>query len=326
MIVVRSPFRLSFVGGGSDLPSFYERHPGSVLSTAIDKYIYLNIHQKFEEGYRIAYSQVEDVKSRDQISHPIVRNALKLLNIETPLEITSIADIPGKGTGLGSSSSFAVGLTIALSTQAGIPISKLESADTACKIEIEMCGEPIGKQDQYAAAIGDYNVFRFFEDGSVKVEPLNLDDEIRREFEDQWVIVYTGKTRSAGTILAEQSKGMADVAKFEATKTMAALVPEFSSSLVKGDFKEIGVLLNENWKLKRSLQTDISNDLVNKIYDTGMAYGALGGKLLGAGAGGFVFLLVPKECRENVIKSLNKFRLFQFRSDRSGAKVIYETA
>lgn len=326
MIVVRSPFRLSFVGGGSDLPSFFERHPGCVLSTAIDKYIYLNIHQRFEEGYRIAYSQVEDVALRDQISHPIVRNALKIMSIDTPLEITSIADIPGKGTGLGSSSSFAVGLATALSTQAGIPFSKMEAAEMACKIEIEMCGEPIGKQDQYAAAIGDYNVIHFFEDGNVKVEPLILDEKLRKDFEDQWVIVYTGATRAAGAILSEQSQGMTDVTKFETTKTMASLVPEFNSSLLKGDFEEIGRLLNENWKLKRSLQLNISNELVDGIYETGMAHGAIGGKLLGAGAGGFVFLLVPVERRESVVKSLKEFRLFNFRSDRSGAKVIYESA
>ena len=324
MIVIRVPFRLSFVGGGSDIDSFYKQCPGSVISTSINKYIYINIHEKFEHGFRIAYSKVEDVKSIQKIEHPIVRNSLNLLKIKSSLEIASIADIPGQGTGLGSSSSYAVGLLLGLITHSGKTVSKSELADLACEVEINLCGEPIGKQDQFAAALGGYNRLSFGLDGKVTHKKIKLQKEFKSYFESQWLVFFTGISRSASSLLYQQKNLMNEKNIFNTQKEIATLCDDFQIALENEDFLSLARIINESWELKKSISTSISNSIIDKMYSAAIENGALGGKLLGAGAGGFLFLLVPKSKTTRVKQALKQFRLFQFSSEEDGAKVIYK--
>ena len=211
MIISKTPLRMSFVGGGSDLPAYYRQREGAVLSTAIDKYMYVTVNQKFDGDIRLSYSATEDVNHVDQLKHPIVRNALKLLDIEGGIEIASMADIPSKGSGLGSSSSYAVALLHALHAYKNSYISKGELGQLASHVEIELCGEPIGKQDQYAAAFGGLNLIRFHADDSVSVDPIICKPETVKKMEESILVFYTGRTRSASTLLSEQSKNMESI-------------------------------------------------------------------------------------------------------------------
>lgn len=324
MIVVRTPFRLSFVGGGSDIESFYTQYPGSVISTSINKFIYINIHEKFEKGFRIAYSKVEDVKRIEDIEHPIVRNSLSLLKIKSALEIASIADIPGQGTGLGSSSSYAVGLLLGLITQLGKKVNKSSLANLACKVEISLCGDPIGKQDQFAAAIGGYNRLSFGLDGKVTYKKINLQKEFMSYFESQWLVFFTGISRSASSLLHQQKSLMQNREKFNIQKQIVSLCDDFQRSMEKEDFLSLAAILDESWKLKSSISKNISNSIIDEMYSAATSQGALGGKLLGAGAGGFLFLLVPTKNIIKVKEVLKNFRQFQFLSETDGAKVVYK--
>lgn len=224
MIVVRSPFRLSFVGGGSDIRSFYENNRGAVISTSVNKYMYLSLHRKFDQGFRIAYSKIEEVKKKDDIMHPIVRNVLEHFDVNADLEITSTADIPGKGTGLGSSSSYCISLIRALSEYFNYDLSKKEIAELACHVEIEMCQEPIGKQDQYACALGGYNKLEFCKSGQVKINPITISEDYRSIFEAHWMVFYTGKTRSASKILKVQAQMIKKPEKINRLVKMVELV------------------------------------------------------------------------------------------------------
>jgi len=210
MIISQTPFRISFAGGGSDLPAYYREHGGAVVSTAIDKYVYVTVSRKFDHTLRVSYSRTEEVEKAAQLQHPIVRESMHMLGLEGGLEITSVADIPSRGTGLGSSSSFAVGLLHALHAIEGRHVSAEQLADEACRIEIEKCGEPIGKQDQYAAAYGGLNYIQFLRDGSVHVEPIALSRDARENLDRHFLMFYTGITRSASDILAGQSKALPD--------------------------------------------------------------------------------------------------------------------
>ena len=259
MIISRAPLRMSFVGGGSDLPSFYRQHGGAVLSTTIDKYVYVSVNRKFDDGIRLAYSRVEEVDRLNQIEHPLLRATFNLLGITGGVEVTTTADIPSRGTGLGSSSSFTVGLIHAMEAFLGRHASAPDLAERSCRIEIDMCGEPIGKQDQYAAAFGGVNVIEFHPDDSVNVVPVIMPHDRRALLEDRCLIFYTGVTRSASAILLEQDKAMTEAADKRATmKRMVDLVPVARDALIDGDLDGFGRLLDENWVLKRSLATGIS--------------------------------------------------------------------
>ena len=323
MILVRTPFRISFVGGGSDIKSYYQSNPGAVISTSIDKYMYLSLHRKFDKGFRIAYSKIEDVNCRSQIKHPIVRNTLNLFNIDSDLEISAIADIPGKGTGLGSSSSYCISLIKAISEFNNWDLNKKEIAKFACKVEIEMCKEPIGKQDQYACALGGYNRLSFKEDGSVVDERISIDRDFRRYFETYWMIFYTGITRSTSDVLSAQIKEMEKPEKKIVIKEMVELVDPFVQNLKSGNVKELARLLDINWKLKKQMTSIVSNVQINQMYDTAISSGALSGKLLGAGAGGFLLLLVPPSKRSNVQKSLKNLMQVSMQSEHTGTSIIY---
>lgn len=324
MIISQTPFRISFAGGGSDLPAYYERHGGAVVSTAIDKYVYVTISRKFDQSLRVSYSRTEEVETAAELQHPIVREGLGMLGIEGGLEITSVADIPSRGTGLGSSSSFAVGLMHALHAIQGRHVAAARLADEACRIEIEKCGEPIGKQDQYAAAFGGLNYIQFLRDGSVQVEPIVLARGAREVLDRHFVLFYTGITRSASDILAVQSKALGnEEQKATAMHRMVALAAELRDELWRGNFDAMGRILHENWLLKQSLTEGISSGRINTWYERAMKAGALGGKLLGAGGGGFLLFYAAPEKHTAVATALADLRRIPFSLESRGSRIIF---
>jgi D-glycero-alpha-D-manno-heptose-7-phosphate kinase len=324
MIISKTPLRMSFVGGGSDLPSFYREFGGAVLSTAIDKHIYITVNKRFDDSYRVSYSRTEEVPSIDEVQHPLARECLKLTACTDGIEVTSIADIPARGTGLGSSSSFVVGLLHALHAYAGRYVSAGQLAEEACRIEIEKCGEPIGKQDQYAAAFGGLNVIRFHPDDHVDVEPVICRPGVLAELQSQFLTFYTGATRSASALLAKQSQDVAaDQEKQRCLKRMVALVDDTRHALQAGKLEEFGGLLDENWRLKASLTSGISNEQVDRWYRLAREAGAWGGKLLGAGEGGFLLVQAPLDRHEAVKRALADIRHVPLGFERSGSQIIF---
>jgi D-glycero-alpha-D-manno-heptose-7-phosphate kinase len=324
VIISQTPFRISFAGGGSDLPSYYLQHGGAVVSTAIDKYVYVTVSRKFDQSLRVSYSRTEEVETAAQLHHPIVREAMGMLGLQGGLEITSVADIPSRGTGLGSSSSFAVGLMHALHAIQGRHVSSGQLADEACRIEIEKCGEPIGKQDQYAAAFGGMNYIQFHKDGSVQVDPIVLSPAAREALNRNLLMFYTGITRSASEILANQSKVLADQSKkAEAMHKMVTYAAELRDSLCAGDSDAMGRILHENWLLKQSITDGISSGQINSWYEQALQAGALGGKLLGAGGGGFLLFYAPPEKHDAITSALSDLRRIPFSMEPRGSRIIF---
>ncbi len=323
MIITRTPFRVSFAGGGSDLPSFYLKQRGCVLSTSINKYMYLSVHPFFnKKQIHIKYSKTELVNSVEDIQHPIVREAMKLLNVPAGIEITSTADVPS-GTGLGSSSSFTVGLLNLLYGLKEKFVSKEMLAKEACKIEIDILKEPIGKQDQYAAAYGGLNFIEFHTDNTVSLQPILMGNQLKKELNHNLVMFYTGDTRSASSILTNQSREMDNENKFKTMVKMTMLAEELRDSLHNSDLTSFGEILHKGWLLKQSLTDNISNEKVNQIYNTGLSNGAMGGKLLGAGGGGFILFYCEKEKQERLRNALKDLQELGFFFDNAGSKHIY---
>ena len=321
MIGTKTPFRMSFIGGGSDLKEFYSRSNGSVLSTSINKYMYVFIHPFFDNRIQIKYSKTELVDKIEDIKHPIVRTILNKFKL-TGIDINSIADIPS-GTGLGSSSSYTVGLLHAIYKYNGIEINSKELSEKACEIEIDLLNEPIGKQDQYAAAYGGLNVINFFKNGSVKVEPVNIEKETLYNLQRNLLLFYTGHTRKASNILIHQKKGIInDEKKFLTQKKMTSLVKEAKLCLENSNLDDFGKILNKNWVLKRSLSKKISNSHIDDIYDIALKSGATGGKILGAGGGGFLLLYCIKEKQKKLRNRLRELREIEFSFDSSGSTSI----
>ena len=321
MIITKTPFRISFAGGGSDLAEFYEQYGGCVLSTSIDRYCYLSIHPYFDQNYTmLKYSQSELVHTPSDIKHRIFNCVLNERRVHG-VEITSTSDIPS-GTGLGSSSAFTVGLLNTLNCYQGKYMSKGELAQKACEIEIDKLGDPIGKQDQYAAAFGGLNFIRFHRDGTVSVSPVMIKPDTCRELQQNLVMFYTGDIRSASAILAEQKQGMNSAAKIECLRTMCSLAETMRTTLEKNEIDSFGDLLNESWKLKRTLASGISNPKIDELYETAMKNGALGGKLLGAGGGGFLIFYCRPEDQERLRVAL-RLRQFPFSFEKDGTSVIY---
>jgi D-glycero-alpha-D-manno-heptose-7-phosphate kinase len=324
MIISKTPLRMSFVGGGTDIPVTYRKHGGAVLSTAIDKYIYVTVNKRFDDTYRLSYSRTEEVPTIEAVQHPLARAALAMTNCRGGLEVTSIADIPARGTGLGSSSSFVVGMLHALHAYAGRYVSAGRLAQEACEIEINRCGEPIGKQDQYAAAFGGFNVIRFHPDESVDIEPVMAPAGVIDRLQAQLLTFYTGATRSASDLLARQNRDVADsAAKQAALRRMASLVDESRVAVQAGDLETFGKLLHENWLLKASLTAGITNPKIDRWYAAARGAGAYGGKLLGAGDGGFLLVQAPQDRHEAVYRALNELRLVPIRFERSGSQIIF---
>jgi D-glycero-alpha-D-manno-heptose-7-phosphate kinase len=323
MIIVRTPTRVSFCGGGSDLPVFYKKHGGAVLSAGLNRYIYLSIHPYFYPDRLICkYSKNEPVNSPSELEHPIFRVLLEQFGING-VEVTSTADVPA-GTGLGSSSSFTVGLLHTLYAYTGKYVSAASLAAEACHTEIDLLGEPIGKQDQYAAAFGGLNVYCFNRDGNVAVEPVIMSPEASERMEHNLLMFYTGDLRSASQILSEQGKNVAsDGDKEKAQIEICKLTGELHRELVHDNIDALGEILNANWEQKRKLADGITNTLIDKAYNDAMSAGAAGGKLLGAGGGGFLLFYVP-EHRHNAVKNaLPNLTYMEFGFSRSGSNVIY---
>lgn len=323
MIITRTPFRVSFAGGGSDLPGFYHRHEGCVLSTSISKYMYISIHPTFNRRETcIKYSRTEIVEDVRKIQHPIARQLL-LDHKVSGVEVVSTADIPS-GTGLSTSSAYTVGLINALNAFEGRYASQEKIAAQACETEIDKLGEPIGKQDQYGTAVGGIKFIRFLPDDTVEVEPLLMSPASKRELDENLLLFYTGLTHSAGEILKEQNKNVAsEQQKFDNMVQMTELAREMREALVGGNLARFGEILNENWLLKRQLAPGISNGTVDKYYELAMRSGALGGKLLGAGGGGFLLFYCPKERQPHLRSTLSDLVELPFQMETGGTKVIY---
>jgi D-glycero-alpha-D-manno-heptose-7-phosphate kinase len=323
MIITRTPFRISFVGGGSDIRDFYLRQNGAVLSTSINKYMYISSHKFFHENeIRVKYSRTETVSDVDELKHPILREAIKKFNIHGGLEISSIADIPS-GTGMGSSSSFTVGLLHNLYAVKRTYISKEKLAEEACNMEINILNEPIGKQDQYAATFGGLNIIHFHADEIVTIEPLYVKKEIYNALQNNLVMFYIGNQRKASDILLEQKKNISNEEKFNTLKSMVSLVFELKDCLYKERLDDFGKILHENWLLKQSLASNISNKNIDNIYDIGLKNGATGGKLLGAGGGGFMLFYVENKYKQKLINALAPLKNFDFKFENDGSKLIY---
>jgi len=321
MIITRTPFRVSFCGGGSDLASFYEKHSGCVLSTSINKYAYLSIHPYFNENQTVLkYSKTEIVDDISKIEHRIFNCVLNAENLHG-VEITSTADIPA-GTGLGSSSTFTVGLLNTIASYKGKFQSKEKLAERACDIEINKLGSPIGKQDQYAAALGGLNFIEFHTDGEVTHAPIVMKPETKHTLQESLVMFYMGTTRDANVILKEQNNNMSDEVKTANLIKMCGLARDMKIALESNDLSSFGNILNESWNLKRSLASGISSADIDELYDKAIKAGAAGGKLLGAGGGGFLLFFCEKVKQERLRLALG-LRQMRFGFDNAGTSVVY---
>lgn len=322
MIITKTPFRVSFCGGGSDIADFYKEHGGCVLSTTINRYMYLTIHPYFDERKTaLKYSQNETVDNLNDIRHSIFHCVLNEKKI-SGVEITSTADVPS-GTGLGSSSSFTVGLLHTLACYKGKYLSKGALAAEACQVEIEKLGAPIGKQDQYAAAFGGLNFIRFHKDDSVSVEPVIAKGSTLGDLQENLVMFYTGLTHDANRILSEQKQNIATKAdKTSNLVRMCQLAEDMKKSLEQNEIGDFGKILNEGWMKKRELAGSISNPMIDELYDTALRNGALGGKLLGAGGGGFLLFYCPKE-RQPLLREKLGLKPFPFKFEHDGSSVVY---
>lgn len=326
MIITRSPLRISLGGGGTDLPSYYQRHSGFLIAAAIDKYVYITLHQTFVQELIIKYSRLERVHSVDEVQHPIVREALRLVSLSEPnLEITSMADIPA-GTGLGSSGSFTTALLKALHTHKKHLIHPRELAEQACHIEIERLGEPIGKQDQYIAAYGGLTCLQFLPNGQVEAWPLNISSETLYNLEDNLLLFFTGYSRSASSILKEQNdkSKQSDQSMIDNLHFVKELGYQSKDALEAGDLHHFAKLMNVHWEHKKQRSGGMSNGDIDHWYGLAMENGALGGKLIGAGGGGFLMFYTEDKTRLRHAMAQTVLREVRFRFDFEGTKVVIQ--
>jgi D-glycero-alpha-D-manno-heptose-7-phosphate kinase len=322
MIITSTPLRISFFGGGSDIPQYYNEKPGMVISTSIDKKIQIALNRCQTEHIRAVYSEMEVVDDVNKIKHDRIREALKLFGINNNVEICSFSDVPTKGTGLGSSSTFTVGLLNALYRYKVQLHNKRDLAETACDIEINRCGDPIGKQDQYAAAYGGFNVIRFDSTG-VEVTPLNIGAYTLRTLNDNLMCYSTGISRSTSDILTDQVKNILNDDKaFDNTSKLVDLAEDALKYLRKNKLDDFGALLNEGWKYKKMLSKKISNPDIDYMYESARNAGALGGKLLGAGGGGYMLFYVPESSRGSVALAMREYRRFNFNFTDQGSAAV----
>ncbi len=328
MIITSSPLRISLGGGGTDLPSYYREHTGFVISAAINKYVYITLHESFTEGIIVKYSKMETVLTAGEIKHPIVREALKLVGTAAHphLEITSMSDIPA-GTGLGSSGSFTTALLRALHCLRRNSVPARDLAEQACHIELEILGEPIGKQDQYIAAIGGITCFTFQPDGQVQVEPLRLAPETMHTLEDNLILFFTGFTRSASEILKDQDsrsrqkdQGMLDNLHF-----IKQIAMESKAAMERGDLRRFAELMHLHWEHKKKRTEGMSNPQIDSYYELGRSSGAMGGKLIGAGGGGFLMFYTEDKTRLRQVMTRAGLREVRFRFDFGGSQVIVQS-
>ena len=324
MIIARSPLRITLGGGGTDLPSYYEEREGFLISAAIDKYVYVTLHKSFDPGYLLKYSKFEKCSEIDEIQHPIIREALKLLNVkEKSLEICSMADIPA-GTGLGSSSSFTTALLRALHKMQGNIVSTRTLAEEACEIEMNRLGEPIGKQDQYIASYGGITCMNFHKDGYVWVDPLRISDETLYNLEDNLILYFTGFTHSAGNILKEQNdkskEGNQDMLKnLDFVKDLGY---QSKAALEKGDLETFADIMKVHWEYKKKRSGGMSNPNIDEWYNYALSNGALGGKMIGAGGGGFLMFYVKDKANFRQAMKKTGMDEVRFRFEKEGSRII----
>ncbi|MEM0132592.1 kinase [Acidiplasma sp.] len=320
MIITKTPLRIGFVGGGTDIPAYYRNYGGALISAAIDKYIYIIVNKKFDSKIRISYSQTEIVDRIDEIKHPSVREALRFLNIDGGIEILSISDIPSHGTGLGSSSTFLVGLLNALHAYKSEYVSREELASEAVKIEREILREAGGKQDQYMAAFGGINMLNFNENESVNVNPVALSVDMLEKLRSNIAFLYTGINRKSPEIHTDMEKQINE--HLDAYHEMKKLTRDFYDALYRMDINSMGEILDRNWSLKKSLSSRISNKEIDDLYAMAKSAGALGGNLIGAGGGGFLVFIVGDDKKSNVVRTLG-LREMDFDFDFEGSRIIY---
>jgi len=321
MIISQTPLRISFVGGGTDISDYYREQSGAVLSTSIDKYIYVIIKARFDDKIVLNYAQKEIVSKVDDVKHELIREALKMTGINNGIEITTLADIPSEGTGLGSSSSVTVGLLNAMYAYQGRQIDADILANEACKIEIEICRKPIGKQDQYIAAYGGLKEIRFYPDETVDVLNVNLAKQERLILGSNLLLFYTGITRKSSSILFKQKKETQN--KKNILTKMRDQVPDLHKLIKENKYDRLGKALDSGWNYKRKLVGNITNEIIDEMYHLAKCAGALGGKISGAGGGGFMLLYVPRNKQESVRKELANFRELAFMLTSFGSRIIF---
>lgn len=321
MIITQTPLRISFLGGGTDFAEYYVKEEGYVLSTAIDKYIFVIVNERFDDMIYVNYSRKERVDSPEKIEHDLVREAMLKTGVKNGVEITILADIPSEGSGLGSSSSLIVGLLNALYIYRGIQVTANQLAEESCDIEINLCKRPIGKQDQYIAAFGGLCTFNFKKDEEVIVNKIDITDKKIRSFVSNLLLFFTGLTRSSSSILTEQKENTnINISELNVIKNLAY---EGEKSILKGDFENIGILLNENWNVKKNLSKNISNPTIDEMYKKAIDAGATGGKISGAGGGGFLLLYCKNAFKNSVREALKEYREMPFLLEKDGSKVIF---
>ena len=323
MIISKTPMRMSYVGGGSDMSNYYREEIGAVVSTTIDKFMYLVVNRKFDGDIRLSYAKTEIVATRSEIKHPLVREALEMTGIDGGIEIASLADIPSQGSGLGSSSAYTVGLLNALYAYKGLYVSKKTLAEQACEIEIIKCNEPIGKQDQYAAAFGGLNFIRFHSNEAVSVEPVVCRPETLIELQENTLVFFTGRTRSASAVLKDQSAALLEKSKKLLMNRMVKLAFDLKVELESNSLANVGSILDENWRLKSQLTQGITDQEIDEWYSIGVSNGATGGKLLGAGNGGFLMFFAPRERHPFIRAALPNLRPVTFNFDQSGTQIVF---
>lgn len=324
MIISRTPLRISFVGGGSDIKDYYSRSTGAVVSSAINKYIYIAVNRKFDNKIRASYSKTEIVSRVSDLKHDYIRECLKYVGIKGGIEIASISDIPSEGTGLGSSSSYIVGLLNAFYAYVGKHVSAERLAREACDIEINILKKKIGKQDQYIAAFGGLQNIRFLHDGSVENYPIICNSEIKKKLENRLLLLYTGTTRSSDAILKNQIKNIQNDDSIRKNMDSMVLFAEKMTQMIQdNNLSKFGHFLEENWKLKKSMSDGISSKCIDKWYQVAIRCGAEGGKLLGAGGGGFLLFYAKPKFHKKILLALPKLKHVEFSLEPQGSKIIF---
>lgn len=322
MIITRTPLRISFAGGGTDLPSYYREHAGgAVTSAAIGRYIHVLVNPSFDRSIRAAYSRTENVQHIDQLRHGIIREAMRLTGVTEALEIHTIADIPGEGTGLGSSSSLTVGLLNALYAYQGTLKDPAVLAAQACQIEIDVLGGTLGKQDQYTAAFGGVDYIEFQADDTVRCAPIPLTTQDRESLSDHLSLFYTGRTRKAQSILKSQSGRVRENRR--SLDRMREIARETRDTLMRRDWERLGALVDEGWRLKRGLSTGITSGEIDEQYAAAKAAGAYGGKIAGAGGGGFLLLVHPPERTRQISEALSPMMRLPVRIAPEGSRILF---
>lgn len=321
MIITQTPLRVSLFGGGTDFREFFSEEEGAVLSLAIDKYVYVIVKERYDEKIYVNYSIKEIVDSVGELKHELVREAMRRTWIERGVEITTLADVPSEGSGLGSSSSILVGLLNAFYAYQGQQVELGRLAQEACEIEIDTLGKPIGVQDQYIAAYGDIRFFEFQKDGTVRAEQLCMVDAQKRRLVSNLLLFYTNKTRQASTILSEQKRNIA-LRKAE-LRQLRDMAYQARGLVLKGEFDRMGEMLGRSWERKKKLASNITSPQIDRMYKRAVKAGALGGKISGAGAGGFLLLYCPRERQDVVREAMRQYRELPMQLSRDGSKVVF---